>query len=91
MYENDGEAMPADQEVDRRVLAMQRVVDLEHQHSWAQRDADERQKKAALIGDELAEARDELHSLLGLPSRAMNVSAMSREEAKRIAADRFPR
>lgn len=84
MSQYDDVPMAAEPEPDRRVVAMQRVVDLEQQHQWAQRDADERQKKAAIIGEELSEARDELHGLLGLPSKS-NVRAMSGEEARKIA------
>lgn len=64
-YDEPTTAMPAEPEPDPRVIAMQRVVDLEQQSYTAERESERRQKQAAVVREELAQAREELRNLLG--------------------------
>lgn len=90
-YESPMADVEREPDPDPRVITMQRVVDLERQHESAVREVEYRQKKAAILGEELSGARDELYSLLGLSSKGMNVAPMSDREAKRIAFERSTR
>jgi hypothetical protein len=60
------EDMPADPEPDPRIVMVQRVVDLEQQCYATQREAEQMQKRAAVVRGELDDARRELFTLLGV-------------------------
>ena len=69
-------------EPDPRIIAVHRVVDLERQHQDAQQEADRRAKAAAILREELSQARDELSGLLGYPSKSSGLNATEREDVR---------
>jgi hypothetical protein len=69
-YDYADENVATDPEPDPRIIAMHQVVDLEQQYEQATREAEHRQKLAAIVQNELREARDRLAGLLGYPSNA---------------------
>lgn len=79
----------SDPEPDPRILAMHQVVDLERQYEQATREAEQRQKMAAIAREELSEARDLLAGLLGYPSNANKVKAMPSEIARSMASGNY--
>lgn len=78
-----------EQDTDPRIVAMHQVVDLERQHERAAHEADAMQKRAAIVREELREARDRLSGLLGYPSNSGGVKSLDREEAARLIEQKF--
>lgn len=71
MYEPDVPTIQNEpREPDPRVLAMQKLVDLEQEAEMAQREADRRAKMAAIASEDLRQARDELENMLGYQSNS---------------------
>lgn len=62
----ESKAMPRDPDPDPRIVAMHRVVDLEQAAYEHERASEQAQKRAAISREELAQARRELHDLLGV-------------------------
>lgn len=65
-------AEPREPDPDPRVIAMQRVVEAEKRAEYAFREAEERQKRAKIAHEELAQAREELHNLLGVSGTSVH-------------------